>query len=138
VVRANLHALERGKNVTLHISSSRAYDLNAFYSAAAQLLHSDLSPVYVSRSLTAAPTIALDNTLAQEALGWHPEIPFSEGVRRVVEVAQRSLQSASPSPQAHKDAKELLDAPLEPSTDGVYAVSAARETEYRTLATALA
>lgn len=138
VVRANLRALERGKNITLHISSGHAYDLNQFYYAVAQLLHSELRPVYVSGSLSFHPeptTIALDNTLAQQVLGWHPEITFSEGVRRVVESAQRNVRSASQSPLTYKDVEELLD---RPSTEAAYALSAAKETEYRALATALA
>jgi UDP-glucose 4-epimerase len=133
VVRANLCALEHGKNMTLHISSGHAYDLNEFYAIAAQLLSSDLVPVYVFGSLARPTTIALDNTQAREVLGWHPQVSLSEGVRRVVRRAQRNTQSVSPL--AYKDVEELLD---QPSTEAVYALSAARETEQRALATALA
>ena len=81
VVRANLSALERGKNATIHISSGRGYTLNQFYCAAAQLLHSDLLPVYVSVPLSEPAAITLDNTLAQSLLGWRPQVQFSEGVQ---------------------------------------------------------
>lgn len=85
IVRANLNALERGKNTTIHISSGHGYTLNQFYCAAAQLLHSDLLPVYVSGSLAEPAAIALDNALAQSLLGWQPHMQFSEGVRLSVE-----------------------------------------------------
>jgi UDP-glucose 4-epimerase len=85
VVRANLCVLERGTNATFQISSGRGYDLNQFYCAAAQLLRSDLLPVYVSGSLAEPGAIALDNTLAQRLLAWRPEIHFSEGIRLAVE-----------------------------------------------------
>lgn len=81
VVRANLRALERGKNATIHISSGRGYTLDQFYCAAAQLLRSDLLPVYVSGPLSEPAAIILDNTLAQNLLGWQPQVQFSEGVR---------------------------------------------------------
>jgi len=90
VVKANLYALERGKNVTLHISSGQGYTLEQFYQAVAGLLGSEISPTYLSSvpvgdSLREASSIALDNRLASKILGWRPEIDFEDGVRLAIE-----------------------------------------------------
>lgn len=90
VVRANLYALEQGRNVTLHISSGQGYTLEQFYQAAAHLLGSNMVPTYlasipVNGSLREAPSIVLDNRLASRILHWHPEIDFEDGVRLAVE-----------------------------------------------------
>jgi len=131
VIQANLYALKRGKNVTMHISSGHAYDLNLFYSTAAQLLSSDLKPIYVSESLAKPTTVALDNSLAQEVLGWHPQITLHEGVRRVVE-ASTDKEALTGS------LADFLHVPLEAALDGVYALSTTEETGHRALATARA
>jgi len=89
VVRANLYALERGKNVTLHISSGQGYDLEQLYHAVANLLQSEISPTYISNSLTIdsseTSSIVLDNQLAWRVLHWCPEIEFDEGLQLAVE-----------------------------------------------------
>jgi len=49
----------------------------------------------------AGPTIktsfALDSTRAQERLGWKPEIPFDEGVRRTVQWWRSAFGASPPS-----------------------------------------
>lgn len=91
VVQANLCALERGRNSTLHISSGQGYTLNQFYCAVAQELSSALLPVYLSGSLNEPTAVVLDNSLAQQHLGWRPRVSFSEGVRRTVEHLSRNM-----------------------------------------------
>jgi UDP-glucose 4-epimerase len=90
VVKANLYALERGKNVTLHISSGQGYTLEQFYQAVADLLGSKIIPTYLSGvpagdSLREASSIVLDNRLASRILRWRPEIDFEDGVQLAVE-----------------------------------------------------
>lgn len=96
VVKANLLALERGHNQTMHISSGKGYDLNQFFSAAAHLFRSEITPVYVSGSLSGPTAIALDNSLAQRLLGWRPEVTFTDGVRLAVERLCGNLVEAAP------------------------------------------
>jgi len=89
VVRANLCALERGKNVTLHISSGQGYNLEQLYHAVANLLQSEISPTYISNSLlidsAEGSSIVLDNQLAWRVLFWCPQIDFDEGLQLAVE-----------------------------------------------------
>lgn len=85
VVRANLYALERGQNETLHISSTQGYTLKQFYHAASRILQSDIAPLYISSSLAEPTAIILDNRRAAQVLKWQPEIDFLTGVGLAVE-----------------------------------------------------
>lgn len=110
VVQANLCALERGQNQTLHISSGQGYTLKQFYHAAAHLLQSQIEPVYVSNSLVEASSIVMDNTLAQRVLRWHPEIGFTEGVRRAVERLNVGAQFIAPKSAPRKREMAIMGA----------------------------
>lgn len=85
VVRANLCALERGYNETVHVSSAQGYSLKQFYHAAARILQSDIPPVYVSASQAEPTAIILDNRRACQVLKWQPEVDFLKGVNLAVE-----------------------------------------------------
>ena len=85
VVRANLCALERGQNETLHISSNQGYSLKQFYHTAARLVQSEIAPLYISASPQEPTAIVLDNRRASQVLKWRPEIDFLTGVNLAVE-----------------------------------------------------
>ncbi|HLI68640.1 MAG TPA: NAD-dependent epimerase/dehydratase family protein [Ktedonobacteraceae bacterium] len=85
VVRANLYALERGHNETLHISSGQGYSVKQFYHMAVRLLQSELSPVYISSSSAEPTAIILDNRRAGQVLQWRPEVDFLTGVSLAAE-----------------------------------------------------
>lgn len=84
VVRANLLALHKANNQTLHISSGRGCSLQCMYQLAAQLLESQQEPLYLMTTSTVAPAIILDNSRAQHTLGWQPTITATEGVRHAI------------------------------------------------------
>ncbi len=110
VVSANMCALERGCNQTLHISSGQGYTLKEFYATVAYLLQTEIEPVYISNSLIEPSSIVLDNTLAWQVLGWRPRVDFNTGVQLAcerwygspvpafapVEVAQSESRIAAP------------------------------------------
>ena len=85
VVRANLAALARGRNQTLHISSGQGYSKNELFASVTGALRSDMEPLYLSSSLTRVTSCVLDNTQAGLALGWRPEVDLFTGVRRAIE-----------------------------------------------------
>ncbi len=85
VVRANLYALESGRNETLHISTAQGYSLKQFYHAAARLLQSEIAPLYISPSQAEPTAIILDNRRAAQVLKWQPEIDLLKGVGLAVE-----------------------------------------------------
>ncbi len=102
VVRANMCALERGKNQTLHISSGQGYALEQFYFAITRLLGSETQPAYITNRHVEASSIVLDNTLAQRVLDWRPEVDLATGVERTVgAICEMTGQSATPTPVIH-------------------------------------
>jgi UDP-glucose 4-epimerase len=92
VVRANLRALERGRNETLHISTAQGYSVRQFYQAAVRLLQSSIQPAYISASLVEPTAIILDNRCASQVLRWQPEVDFPTGVSLAVERLCGSLK----------------------------------------------
>jgi UDP-glucose 4-epimerase len=96
VVRANLCALERGQNQTLHISSGEGHTLRELYALIADLMQRELEPLALSHPLEEPSSMILDNRLASRVLGWQPEVSFTEGVQRVVKAMAgvRSKESA--------------------------------------------
>lgn len=85
VVRANLRALERGRNCTLHVSSGKGYSLDQLFKAVAVQLSSDLLPVSIASARSEPTALVLDNSLACQQLDWQPNVDLTEGVRRAVE-----------------------------------------------------
>ena len=96
VVRANLCALTRGDNETVHISAGHGCTLYQLYRVVAILLESKVEPVYLPTGTLVEPSaIVLDNTRAQQVLGWSPEINMVRGVQRAVAMLQEVLREPS-------------------------------------------
>ena len=85
VVQANLTALQRGENRTLHISSGQGYSLNQLYYMVALLMNSDIEPLYISGSLAENCAVTLDNRRARRELEWRPKVSLQEGIRYLVQ-----------------------------------------------------
>jgi UDP-glucose 4-epimerase len=90
VARANLCALERGRNQTFNISTGEGHTLSQFYQAVAAALHSEIEPIYITNSLifglpSEPSAVVLDNSLAWQKLGWRPQVGFAEGVQSTIE-----------------------------------------------------
>ena len=86
VIKANMCALKRGENQTLHISSGRGCSLNQLCDMTIMLLKSDLEAVHISGTLTEDYSIVMDNNRAQRVLGWRPEVPIMEGIQRALDL----------------------------------------------------
>ena len=109
VIRANICALKRGENSTLHISTGQGSTLNRLYSLVAQALGSKLEPIYLSVSSVAATPVVLDNTQARSILGWYPRISLEEGVERmVVQVKARQEKLAIVKERETKSLPEMV------------------------------
>jgi UDP-glucose 4-epimerase len=85
VARANLRALERGRNCTMHISSGRGYALDQLFEVVAAQFSSDLLPVSIGSARSEPTALVLDNTLARQQLDWQPQVDIAEGIKRAVE-----------------------------------------------------
>ena len=94
VVRANLCALTRGNNETVHISAGHGCTLYQLYRVVAILLESEeVKPAYIPSGTLEEPTsIVLANTRAQQVLGWSPEVNMVQGVQRAVAMLQNVLR----------------------------------------------
>ncbi len=93
VVRANLCALTRGDNETVHISAGHGCTLHQLYQVVAILLDSKQEPLQMPSGTLIEPTsIVLDNTRALQVLGWSPEVNMVKGVQRAVAMLQDVLQ----------------------------------------------
>ncbi len=84
VVQANLQALKRGENSTLHISSGQGYSLNQLYTLVAEALESEIEPLYLSGPLHSTAAVILDNTRARHVLHWTPEVSLQKGIARAI------------------------------------------------------
>jgi UDP-glucose 4-epimerase len=85
-VEANLCALKRGDNQTLHISAGCGCSLNQLCRMVALLLKSELEPVHISGTLVEEHSIVLDNSRAERVLGWRPQVTLAEGIERALEI----------------------------------------------------
>jgi UDP-glucose 4-epimerase len=84
IVQANLLALTRGENMTLHISSGQGYTMRQLYQTVARALGNDIQPLYLLEARSTRSTIILDHTRAKHDLGWQPQWGFAQGVCRAV------------------------------------------------------
>ncbi len=98
VVRANLCALIRGENQTLHISSGCGYPLSQLYQLVADVLESEIEPVYLSSPRMEVSSIVLDNTRARHVLGWQPEVNLSVGIWRAAALLHEQAEPPVPLP----------------------------------------
>ena len=94
VARANLRALERGHNYTLHISAGKGYTLDQLFKAVAREFSSTLLPVSLASERIEPTALVLDNSLARQQLDWQPCVELAEGVKRAVEVLCGEMQPA--------------------------------------------
>ena len=85
VARANLRALNLGRNSTLHISLGKGYSLDYLFKAAAAHFSSDLLPVSIGSAGTEPTALVLDNTRARQQLDWQPQVDITEGIKRAVD-----------------------------------------------------
>lgn len=84
VVSANMQALTRGDNQTLHISRNEGYSLKQLFALCTQALGSEVEPVYISGALAEDMAVILDNTRARQILNWRPEVNMREGLTRLL------------------------------------------------------
>ncbi|MFQ5914563.1 MAG: NAD-dependent epimerase/dehydratase family protein [Nitrospinota bacterium] len=85
VVRANLLAAgEAGRCGVFNLGWGKEISDQEVFEAVRDALGSDVEPVYGEKRPGEIDRICLDASRAASELGWRPEVPFREGVRRTV------------------------------------------------------
>jgi UDP-glucose 4-epimerase len=85
VATANLDALEKGSGGTFHISSGIPVTINDIFRKLALLTDYKLEPRFGPPRKGDVYRIALDNSRAQEQLGWRPRVTIEEGLRLTID-----------------------------------------------------
>jgi UDP-glucose 4-epimerase len=93
VATANLAALEKGSGGTFHISTGVPVTVNDIFRKIALLTEYKLEPRFGPSRKGDVYRIALDNTRAQEQLGWRPQITIEEGLRLTVDYFREQVAS---------------------------------------------
>jgi UDP-glucose 4-epimerase len=84
IVRGNLLALDRGDDRIYNLGSGIETSDRQVYDAVRAAVGNGPDPVDAAARPGEIQRIALDASRARAELGWEPQIPFAEGVRRVV------------------------------------------------------
>jgi len=90
VVRANILAMEKGKNVVLNIGTGRGTTVNELFRMLKDMIGYTDEPVYAPPRKGDVRKSVLDFSKAKEVLGWEPEVSLEEGLRRTVEYFKTS------------------------------------------------
>ena len=85
VVRANILAMEKGKNVVLNIGTGRGTTVNELFMMLKSITGYSDEPEYAPPRKGDVRKSILDCSKAKEILGWEPEVSLEEGLRRTVE-----------------------------------------------------
>ncbi len=90
VVEANLAAAYRGDGRIYNIGTGHPVTINHIYSLLQESAEFHHEPVHRPRRAGEVLKIALDSSRAAKELGWEPQVPLEEGLRRTVDYIRES------------------------------------------------
>jgi len=90
VVRANILAIEKGKNIVLNIGTGRGTTVNELFKMLKDIIGYTDEPVYAPPRKGDVRKSVLDCSKAKQILGWEPKVSLEEGLRRTVEYFKTS------------------------------------------------
>ena len=85
VARANLLALEKDVTGPVNIATGIETDVNAVFRALRGQINPAINEVHGPQKPGEQRRSVLDPTLAQKAMGWAPEVPLVDGLKKTVE-----------------------------------------------------
>lgn len=91
---ANVLALRTGLQGTFNIGSGIGTDLIEVHAHLAHLMDDGRPPKYLPANEFEVQRNVLDSHRAEEAMGWRPEVPLDEGLRRTISAMRRRLHVA--------------------------------------------
>jgi UDP-glucose 4-epimerase len=95
VVQANVLALDKGSGEILNLGWGKGVSVNDVFQALARLLDFREPPIHAAARSGEVQRIFLDATRARRVLGWRPEVPFEEGLRRTLAWYRETQASAA-------------------------------------------
>jgi len=93
VVRANILALKPGLVGAFNISTSKETTINQLYQILVRLAEKNLKPRYAPPKPGEQFRSCLDNSQANQKLGWKPEVKLEEGLKLTLEYFSQKLCS---------------------------------------------
>lgn len=84
VVSANIIALEKDKVGIYNIGTGKRISVNEVFREIKSLLGKEVEPIYAEERKGEVRHIALDASLAERELGWHPLYDFATGLRETI------------------------------------------------------
>jgi len=84
VVAANVLALTKGDNEAYNLGAGQAISVNTIFEQIRDILDVDVQPQYGPKRLGDVRLFYLDSAKARKELGWRPQAPFSEALRKTV------------------------------------------------------
>jgi len=96
VVSANLKACEGGpkKGAVVNIACGSRYTLNELHRMLANLIGTDIKPVYADPRVGDVRHSLADVSAARALLSWQPEVDFRDGLERTVEWYRTALSAS--------------------------------------------
>jgi UDP-glucose 4-epimerase len=85
VVEANRLALDRGSGEIANLGTGVGTSVNEIFRVLRDVIGFTAEPIYEAPRPGEIQRITLDASRARAVLGWQPQVPFAEGLRRTVE-----------------------------------------------------
>lgn len=90
VVKANILAMEKGKNMVLNIGTGKGTTVNELFKMLKNIIGYTDEPVHAPPRKGDVRRSVLDCSKAKQILGWEPKVSLEEGLRRTVEYFKTS------------------------------------------------
>jgi len=85
IVQANLLAVDKGSGGIYNIGWGRPTNINEVFAALRDAIGYEKEAIYGPAKLGEVYRVYLDSSKAQRELGWQPEVPLNEGIKRTVD-----------------------------------------------------
>lgn len=85
VARANLLAVEKGKNRVYNIAAGKETSVNEIFTTIKRILNTDVEPKHAPPIKGEVRRIYLSIEKAERELGWKPEVKLEEGIKKLLE-----------------------------------------------------
>ncbi|MBI5253765.1 MAG: SDR family oxidoreductase [Euryarchaeota archaeon] len=90
IVRANLLAIERGKNI-YNITAGKETSVNEIFAAIKKILNTNVEPEHAPPIKGEVRRIYLNIEKAERELGWKPEVELEEGIKNLLEYMRQKI-----------------------------------------------